>query len=67
MAQNASFFIAPFTQSAQMAQFYADSLIQVAFGTCKLLLFAEFEQAIVDFNIKNATFTFIDRANLELG
>ena len=50
-----------------MAQFYADELVQVCFGTSKLLCHGELEQAIVDFNLKAGTFTFIDRADLKLG
>lgn len=63
---NCTFFVAPYTQTAQLAQFYADSLIQVAFGTSKLLCHGDFEQAIVDFNVTAGTFTFIDRADLKL-
>jgi len=36
----------------------------VAFGTSKLLCHSEFEQAIVDFDLKAGTITFIDRADL---
>ena len=64
---NCTYFVAPFQQTAQLAQFYADELIQVAFGTSKLLCHEEFEQAIIDFNVKAGTFTFIDRADLKLG
>lgn len=39
----------------------------MAFGTSKLLLFPDIEQAIVDFNLKMGTFTFIERADLKLG
>lgn len=39
----------------------------MAFGTSKLLLHVDMEQAIVDFNVKAGTFTFIDRADLKLG
>ena len=40
---NCTFFVAPFLQTPQLAQFYADSLIQCAFGTSKLLIHADFE------------------------
>lgn len=39
----------------------------MAFGTSKLLCFPEFEQVIVNVNVKAGTFTFIDRADLQLG
>ena len=64
---NCTFFVAPYLQTPQLAQFYSDSLIQVAFGTSRLLVHNDFEQAIVDFNLENETFTFIDRAELRLG
>mmetsp|Transcript_30657 Transcript_30657/g.37917 ORF Transcript_30657/g.37917 Transcript_30657/m.37917 type:complete len:168 (+) Transcript_30657:85-588(+) len=37
VVENCSFFVAPYTATAQLAQFFADSLIQVAFGTSRLL------------------------------
>ena len=41
-------------------------MIQVAFGTSKLLCFERFDQAIVDFNLTQGTFSFIDRDDLKL-
>ena len=64
---NCTFFVAPYLQTPQLAQFYADSLIQVAFGTSRLLVHNEFDQAIVDFSLENENFTFIDRSDLKLG
>ena len=40
---NCTFFVAPYLQTPQLAQFYADNLIQVAFGTSRLLIHNEFE------------------------
>ena len=62
-----SFFIAPYLATTQLAQFFNDEVIQVAFGSSKLLCFEGFEQAIVDFDLTTATFTFIDREDLQLG
>ena len=64
---NCNYFIAPYLQTTQIAQFYKDSLVQAAFGTSKLLLHSQFQQAIVDFNLKANTFTFIDLEDLNLG
>ena len=64
--KNCSFFIAPFFASAQLACFYQEEVIQVAFGTSKLLCFERFDQAIVDFNLTQGTFSFIDRDDLKL-
>ena len=38
----------------------------MAFGTSKLLCFERFDQAIVDFNLTQGTFSFIDRDDLKL-
>ena len=40
---NCTFFVAPYLQTPQIAQFYADNLIQVAFGTSRLLIHNEFD------------------------
>ena len=62
-----SFFIAPFLVAPQLAQFQAELVINVAFGSCKLLAYEGFDQAIVDFDLDAGTFTFIDRNDLSLG
>lgn len=61
---NCSFFIAPYTATAQLSQFYADSLVQIAFGTSRLLCYKDFDQVVVDLNVEAGTFTFIDRNDL---
>ena len=53
--------------SAQLAQFYKEETIQVAFGTSKLLCYEGFDQAIVDFDLNKGSFSFIDRDDLKLG
>ena len=50
-----------------MAYFFEEQTISIAFGSVKLLCFEKFEQAVVDFDLKNGTFSFIDRSELQLG
>lgn len=46
-------------------QFQLEELVNVVFGSAKLLCFDKIDQAIVDFDITNGTFTFIDRKDLD--
>jgi len=63
--ENCSFFIAPYSACAQLVQFQLDKLVNVVFGSAKLLCFDKIDQAIVDFDINKGTFTFIDRKDLD--
>ena len=60
------FFIAPYNTTPQLAQFFKEELVNVIFGSPKLLSFKHIAQAIVDFDIQKGTFTFVDRNDLKL-
>lgn len=60
-------FTAPYLAAPQMAYFFEEQTISIAFGSVKLLCFERFEQAVVDFDHKAGTFSFIDRSELQLG
>ena len=60
------FFIAPYNTTPQLAQFFKEELVNVVFGSPKLLSYKHIAQAIVDFHIQKGTFTFVDRNDLIL-
>lgn len=65
--EKCSVFTAPYLAAPQMAYLFEEQTISIAFGSVKLLCFEKFEQAVVDFDHKNGTFSFIDRKELQLG
>lgn len=64
--KNCSFFIAPYHASAQLVQFFAEEMVHVVFGSTMLLCYEQITQAVVDFDIVQGTFTFVDRTDLKI-
>lgn len=59
-------FIAPYSSSAQLAMFYRDMIFNVCIGSVALLAFDSIDQAVIDLDLQAKTFTFVDRADIDL-
>jgi len=73
LSTNTNFFIAPYSASPQLVHFFGESMVNAVMGSLQCLLFelpegaedsSELTQVIVDFDLAEGSFSFVDSKEL---